>query len=182
MHDTLLQTPRIRLRRLVRDDLDDLAALDSDPDVMRFINGGVPVPRETIESELWPRWLAVYEKGPGRGFWIACDPVSAGFLGWFHIKPGHYWPEEIEIGYRLRRELWGRGLATEGTRAIIAYSFDTLGEPKVHATTMRGNAASRRVMEKSGMEFEREFAEERWPGGDKRGVKYSAVSWRWNAG
>lgn len=160
---------------MVDADIDDLAALDADPEVMRFINGGVPRTREALLLESLPRWEATGAQGPGRGFWIACEPRTGEFLGWFHLKQGHYWPREIEVGYRLRRVLWGQGLATEGTRALISHAFDVLGESKAHATTMAVNTASRRVMEKSGMSLECEFVETRWPGDDKRAVKYSIL-------
>ena len=173
MPDILLQTPRITLRRFVDADIDHLVALDSDPEVMRYINGGQPRTREMLINESLPRWQATARQGPDRGLWIACDRDSAEFLGWFHLKQGHYWPAEIEVGYRLLRKYWGRGLATEGTIALIDHSFNKLNEPTVHATTMLANVLSQRVMERSGMTFELAFTETRWTGPDQRAVKYS---------
>lgn len=175
MH-VFLTTPRMVLRRFTHADTDALVELDSDPEVMRYITDGVPTSREQVVSEIMPRYMAMYdapEAANGIGYFVACERETAGFLGWFTLKPGYYWKHELELGYRLRRDQWGRGLATEGTLALIAHVFDALGESKVIATTMRENTASRRVMEKSGMSFECEFLEERWPGFDKRAVKYA---------
>ncbi|MGE0602071.1 MAG: GNAT family N-acetyltransferase [Dehalococcoidia bacterium] len=66
--------------------------------------------------------------------------------------PGH-----LELGYRLRRETWGQGLATEGAQALIAIGFREFNAAKIFAQTYEDNAASRRVMEKLGMTFVRSF-------------------------
>lgn len=171
--EIILETPRLVFRRFAPGDAAFLVELDSDPEVMRWINGGVPTPRERIEREVVPAWLALSRERSDHGFFIACERAGGEPVGWFHLKPGYYWPTEIDVGYRLLRRFWGQGLATEGTRAFIAHAFDVQGEPRVIATTMAGNAASRRVLEKSGMAIECEFQERRWPGEDKRAVKYA---------
>jgi len=160
------------MRRIVPSDVEHLAALDMDAEVMRYINGGVPRP---LPPDPLPRLLAVYEQGPGRGFWMACDPATGDCFGWFLLRQGQHFPTEIEVGYRLKRAAWGRGLATEGTMALIRLAFDVLNEPKVYTAAMKAHAASRRVMEKCGMTYEREFLEHRWPGADKEAVKYSIL-------
>jgi RimJ/RimL family protein N-acetyltransferase len=96
------------------------------------------------------------------------------FIGWFHLRDAHHWPGQLELGYRLKRSAWGRGLATEGSVALIRHALDDLGEPLVVAATMLGNTASQRVMQKAGMQFDHEFLETRWEGADKRAVKYTA--------
>ncbi|HRI10181.1 MAG TPA: GNAT family N-acetyltransferase, partial [Nannocystaceae bacterium] len=107
-----LPTARLHLRRLRADDLDQLVALDADPEVMRFITGGQPNPRELYEAELLPRMLA-WDDLP-YGFLAAHEGER--FVGWFHLRPSVAEPAILELGYRLRREAWGRGLATEGRR------------------------------------------------------------------
>jgi len=66
------------------------------------------------------------------------------FVGWIHLRPnGAVFPGETEIGYRLRREFWGQGLATEGARRLLDAAFRDLGLTYVMATTLAANLASR---------------------------------------
>eukprot|EP01041_Mallomonas_annulata_P030563 gene30563-biopygen23040 len=150
------------LRRFTVDDLDLLVELDSDPSVKRYIDGGLPVDvDETREMLDW--WLGYHERGDAYGFWAAIDRASNEFLGWFHLRPDEGdAADEPELGYRLRRAAWGRGLATEGSLALIDKAFGELGAARVHASTMTVNTGSRRVMEKAGLRFVRSFHLE-WP-------------------
>ena len=66
---------------------------------------------------------------------------------------------EYEIGYRLRRAAWGKGLASEGVHALLAVAFTQLGARRVWAETMAVNARSRQVMERCGMRYVRTFHE-----------------------
>ncbi|WP_285568931.1 GNAT family N-acetyltransferase [Actinoallomurus iriomotensis] len=94
----------------------------------------------------------------GWGYWAAEERSTGRFLGWFHFRPAKNGPDgEIELGYRLRRPAWGRGYATEGSRALIHKGFTELGVERVVAETMAVNLASRRVMEKSGLILTRTF-------------------------
>jgi RimJ/RimL family protein N-acetyltransferase len=89
------------------------------------------------------------------------------------VKPGYFWPDELELGCRLVRAAWGRGLATEGSRALRDFVLDGLGAPVLIATTMGGNRASARVLEKVGMTLERRFEEVRWPHADREALECS---------
>ena len=156
-----LETERLVLRRFTRQDADALFDLDSDPEVMRFLSGGRPTPRGVIESEVLPGFLRYYERFECFGHWAAVEKSSGCFLGWFALHPpGGGDTSEVELGYRLRRSAWGRGYATEGSRALIRKGFTELGVRRVFAQTMAVNAASRRVMEKAGMVLVRTFHEE----------------------
>lgn len=170
-------TERLWFRTFTRADIDLLVELDSDPEVMRWLTSGKGTPRDTYENEVLPRWERLYGPGgqhPGHGFFAVFSREEPGrFVGWYHLRAGYHWPDQMELGYRFRREFWGRGLCTEGARRMIEHAFRELNEPLVFASTLRANMASRRVMEKAGMEFECEFEEERWQGEDKRAVKYS---------
>lgn len=183
--DVYLRTERLVLRRFTLDDLDDLEALDADPEVMRYINGGRPTPREELRDDYLPFWLSYYERGDAWGFWAAIDRVSGEFLGWFHLRPGyHDPPNEPELGYRLRRQVWGVGLATEGSRGLIDKAFGELGACRVYATTMAVNVGSRRVMEKAGMGFVRLFHgewPERIPGDEHGDVEYAITRAEWKS-
>ncbi|WP_433539355.1 GNAT family N-acetyltransferase [Micromonospora sp. CA-249363] len=149
-------TERLRMRRLTMADVDAFVELDSDPEVMRFLTGGAATPRATVRDEQLPRLLAQYERYPGLGRWAALDRTSGEFLGWFALDPSED-GGEAELGYRLRRAAWGRGLATEGSRALVRYALDVVGVRRVWAQTMAVNERSRRVMEKAGLRYVRTF-------------------------
>src|SRR5688500_3503850 len=104
-----LETERLVLRTFTMDDVDNLVDLDEDPDVMRFINGGRPTPRDEIESKIVPRFIAYYGDGLRYGFWAAIEKSSGDFLGWFHFRPREGTsPDQPELGYRLRQSAWGK--------------------------------------------------------------------------
>ena len=154
--DVYLETERLILRRFTEDDVDILVELDSDPDVMRYLSGGPPTPREDIERDILPWWLDYYNRFEGYGFWAVVEKSTGTFLGWFHLRPQQGQPtDEPELGYRLRRSAWGKGYGTEGSRALIAKAFTELGARRVFAGTYQDNLASRRVMEKAGMRLVR---------------------------
>jgi RimJ/RimL family protein N-acetyltransferase len=179
----LLETERLVLRRFTGADVDALCGLDGDPEVMRFITGGRPTPRDVIRDETLPRFLRAYERFEGFGVWAAVERSTGEFVGWFEFYPpdGHG-PEEAELGYRLLRSAWGKGYATEGSRALIRRGFTELGVRRVVAETMAVNAASRRVMEKAGLTYVRTFHQE-WPErieGDEHGdVEYALTKTEW---
>jgi RimJ/RimL family protein N-acetyltransferase len=151
-----LRTERIALRRLTADDVDALTELDSDPQVMRLLTNGKPTPRHVIAGVVLPAQLRIYERFPRLGRWAAHDPATGRFLGWFALNPDED-GRGAELGYRLRRQVWGRGLATEGARALVAYALDEVGLDRVWAQTMAVNTASRRVLEKAGLRYVRTF-------------------------
>ncbi len=142
--DVFVETDRLVLRRFRRDDLELLVELDSDPEVKRYIDDGAVADRQDLADTLaW--WLGYYERYGGYGFWAAVEKSSGVFLGWFHLRLGEgAGPLEPELGYRLRREAWSRGYATEGSRALIDKAFAELGAERVYASTMVVNTASRR--------------------------------------
>ena len=153
-----LETQRLALRRFTPADIDHLVDLDGDPEVMRFLTGGAPTPREEIERDILPHWLGYYERFAGFGFWAAVEKASGDFLGWFHFRPPPgAGPDEVELGYRLRKAAWGKGYGTEGSRALIRKGFTELGVRRVVASTYQDNLASRRVMEKSGLTLARAY-------------------------
>ncbi|HJP73797.1 MAG TPA: GNAT family N-acetyltransferase [Pseudonocardiaceae bacterium] len=149
-----MRTDRLVLREFTEADADNLVELDSDPRVMEFLTGGKATPRADIEERVLPAILRYYELGPA-GTWAAQDRQSGAFLGWMSLQPGE--AEGVELGYRLRAETWGRGLATEGSRALVRAAFDDLGLDRVWAQTMAVNTRSRRVLEKTGLRYLRTF-------------------------
>lgn len=146
-----LETERLILRRFSIDDVDHIAALDGDPEVMRYVADGLPKTRRDAEEAV-PRVLLNYGKFPGLGIWNAKEKPHLAFTGWFALK---YIPktEEIEVGYRLMKSAWGRGLATEGARAMLRYGFCERRLHRIVAVTHPDNAASQRVLRKLGLEY-----------------------------
>jgi RimJ/RimL family protein N-acetyltransferase len=182
--NVFLETDRLVLRQFTAADLDNLVELDSDPDVMRYITGGRPTPREQVRDEVLPAFLAYYERFAGYGFWAAVEKATGQFLGWFHLRPPEGAnPDEPELGYRLLRSAWGKGYATEGSRALIRKAFTELGARRVYAETMAVNRGSWRVMEKVGMRLVRTFRQP-WPDrieGDEHGdVEYALTRAEWH--
>ena len=182
---TFLETERLLLRQFTPDDAELRMELDSDPRVMRYITGGIPTPRGEIEGDFLPAFLDYYQRFPGYGFWAAIEKTTGEFLGWFHFRPGPDDPQDQpELGYRLRHAAWGKGHATEGSRALIAKGFTEFGVQRVVASTMAVNTASRRVMEKSGMRLVRAFVAD-WPvsvPGEEHGdVEYAITRDEWEA-
>jgi RimJ/RimL family protein N-acetyltransferase len=82
-----LETDRLILRRFTEADADLLVELDGDPEVMKYINGGRPTPREEIQNEYLPWFLHYYDQESGYGFWAAVEKSTGEFLGWFHLRP-----------------------------------------------------------------------------------------------
>ena len=182
--DVFVETERLVLRRFTGDDLELLVELDGDPEVKRYIDNGAPVDRADLADMLeW--WLGYYDRFDGYGFWAAIEKSTGRFVGWFHLRPGDgAGPLEPELGYRLRRETWGRGYGTEGSKALVDKAFAELGVDRVYATTMAVNTASRRVMEKAGLRYVRTFDAE-WPvqiPGDEEGdVEYAIDRAQWES-
>ncbi len=175
MESPYLQTERMVLRAFTPDDAEHLLALDSDPEVMRFISDGAPTPIDVIRDSLLPTIIRDQTANPDLGVWAALDRTSAGFIGWFHLRAFGHDRRVLELGYRLIRRVWGQGLATEGSRALIAKGFHELGADRIVAKTMRANRGSQRVMEKAGLTFDSEFVEDRFPGADKSAVLYALL-------
>ena len=181
----ILETPRLALREFTEDDVDDLFALNSDPEVMRYLTGGRPAPREQLRDEVIPFHLAVYRRLDRLGTWAAQSRATGEFLGWFHFRPG---PDgdvtNIDLGYRLRRPAWGTGYATEGSRALIDMGFADLGVRRVYGHTMTVNAASRRVLEKCGLTLVRTTPYEGTDaieGAEQGEVEYAITRAEWEA-
>ncbi|ACK73605.1 acetyltransferase, putative [Gloeothece citriformis PCC 7424] len=184
-----LETERLILRYLTEADGDNLFQLDQDPQVMYFINGGQPTDYEIIKNKVLPRFLAYYEKYENLGTWGVVEKKTQNFLGWILFRPACEFifaselnlaeDAEIELGYRLCQSSWGKGYATEGSKALINKGFRELNVKKVCAFALERNKASRRVMEKSGLKIDREFmfTEQQLPyfkeEVDRKGVKYA---------
>lgn len=147
---TELQTERLMLRQWRKGDLEPFAALNADPEVMRYF----PAPLTREESDALVRRASGKIEEQGWGLWaveVVGQTPFAGFVGL--AAPGfeaHFTPA-VEVGWRLAREQWGKGYAAEGARAALAFGFDELGLAEIVSFTSVANERSRRVMERLGM-------------------------------
>jgi len=164
-----LETARLRLKPLTDEDLPHLVALNGDPAVMRWITGRAQTPEE-VAAEL-PSLLS---DDRGLGFWCGYGDDGS-FAGVWCLTVDRDHPEAAELGWRLPRHAWSRGLATEGATAVMGHGFATVGLARQWAETMAVNAPSRRVMEKLGMSLVRSYVGE-WehpiPGWEQGEVVY----------
>lgn len=132
----MIKTPRLLLRRPLASDLDELVALDNDPEVMRWINGGLPVSRQQYEAEIFPIFLA--EAGSEQlGFWIG---ESDRFIGWVSLRGD---AEQAELGFRIRRDAWRQGFATEMAQLVLARTDSTM---TIIAKTYQENIGSQKTL------------------------------------
>ncbi len=144
------ETERLILRRWRVEDREPFARLNADPLVME--NFPACLTRE--ESDAGVDHVEAHFEKHGFGLFAAELRASGQFIGFIGLNipdfEAHFTPC-VEIGWRLAREHWGRGLATEGARAAVRYGFETLGLRELVAFTVPANIRSRRVMEKLGM-------------------------------
>lgn len=145
-----VRTERLLLRPISPDDADAMAAIYADPEVARFVHG---LNLDDTRAQL-TRWSEEWQLR-GYGTFAIVDPVSGEFLGRAGVK---YWPEFdfTEAGWVLRRDVWGRGYATEVARASLEFAFANSDLDMVTAMIAHGNDASIAVAKRIGMEPWRE--------------------------
>ncbi|MEE2779629.1 MAG: GNAT family N-acetyltransferase [Myxococcota bacterium] len=152
----VFETERLFARRWEASDAPDLFAIYSNTEVTRFLgDAGV----STIEEihERMPRLLGTYERyGPGFGVWAAVRKTDRVVLGTVLLKalPGPdeaILTEDVEVGWHLRREMWGMGFATEIGAGALRHGFERQGLSRIHAVVDLGNHGSSAVAERLGM-------------------------------
>jgi ribosomal-protein-alanine N-acetyltransferase len=149
-----IETPRMILERLRPEHADEAGALLSDPLVARTLFAASHPPSETQLLESHAAKLAHWDKF-GFGIWLLRDKDTGEMVGRGGLQHTTVaGAAEIEVGWAITPQRWGQGLATELAQASIAVAFDDLGLREIVAFTLPGNGASRRVMEKSGFEYE----------------------------
>lgn len=147
---TKIETSRIWLRPLALADLDDLAEIYNDPEVMRYRACSQPASRKQTQERL-ESYLAHWEQH-GFGRWATIYKASQRLIGHCGLE---YLASlnSVEVNYLLDRDYWGQGLATESAIALLRYGFETLQFERLVALAKPENLASRRVMEKIGMQY-----------------------------
>jgi RimJ/RimL family protein N-acetyltransferase len=151
-----LSTTRLDLRPVRPDDLDHFAPMDADPEVMRYIADGRPRTREQAAAGL-DRLVGTW-RDHGFGIFTATVRDTGAVIGWVGLAIPGFLPEvlpAVEIGWRLRREFWGHGYATEGARAVLRWAFQDRNLDRLISIRHVDNVASGRVMAKLGFTLER---------------------------
>jgi RimJ/RimL family protein N-acetyltransferase len=147
-----LETERLRLRPVTADDLDHFAGLYADPDVMRFIGTRGPLTRDQSRERL--DFMVDHWRWHGFGMWAVLLKADGAFAGRCGLRFMDH-TTEIELGYTLRKEYWGQGIATEASRAVVRHAFEVMKIGRLVAIADPENAASVNVMKKLGLTFER---------------------------
>ena len=147
----LIETARLQLRLFQPDDLDRLAALILDPDVMRYVGNGKPGTRE--EADVALKSIIRHWETHGFGRWAVVDKQTQNFVGFGGLRSLYGEPEVV---YHFAKPHWGKGFATELARASLRYGFEEHHFDRILAIAKPPNAASIHVMEKLGMHYEKQ--------------------------
>lgn len=168
-----LETPRLRLRKLVPSDAEDLFAYAADPEVVRYTSWE---PHRSIENShaFLVSVIAAYEAGDVANWGIEhrAERRLIGTCGyiWWNISNA-----SAEIGYALSRAYWNQGLMTEAAQAVVDFGFREMGLNRIEARCEVPNVGSARVMEKVGMRYEGTLRQVVFAKGQFRDLKLYAV-------
>lgn len=141
-----LLTDRLRLRPLREADFEQLCVLYEDPRVEQFIG---PHSRVEVQEEL--RFDIAHQARHGWALWATEQLAGERLLGVCGLRPLQMRGPEVELGYDLHPDYWGRGYASEAARAAVALGLGPLGIDRVIAVVKEHHSASRRVLEKAGL-------------------------------
>ena len=148
-----IRTDRLLLRRWLPEDLEPFAAMNADPRVTEFL----PTVLSRSQCEAFVERIIAHFEQHGFGLWaVEIRDVTpfAGFVGLSTPRFQAHFTPSVEIGWRLGAEYWGRGYATEGARAALAFGFDVARLDEIVSFTVPENARSRHVMEKIGLRYD----------------------------
>ena len=151
-------TTRLAFRPMDGADAPLLFELEQDPEVMRYLNGGKPSTWEEIRNVFVPRFLGFSDAATGCGLWEVRTREEGEYLGWILVRQygfgtDYQEPDNIELGWRLKRHCWGRGIATEAASAIMEVLRLRPGIRAFSAVADPANLGSIAVMRKLGMRF-----------------------------
>jgi RimJ/RimL family protein N-acetyltransferase len=163
-------TARLELRPIVEDDVDALVELDDFAEVRDAIDPfSEHIPADAAQRREYERRLV-----GDPGFVAAVERASGRVIGWFQCELAGDGSGELELGYRLRPDAWGEGLATEGAAALLADALSRPDVTRVYAHALLSNPGSLRVMEKIGMTFARDWSYKGLPGAEYEALPFGA--------
>ena len=148
----MLETERLLIRPFTEKDLDKLIELRSDPEVNKYL-GGTKMQNPESLAERLRVYIECYEKF-GFGMSAVIWKPNYEMIGWSGLMPLNG-TDEIEVGYGMIKEFWGRGIGCECAKAWLEYGFETAGLERIVAFAYPENKGSRRIMEKLGMRYEK---------------------------
>lgn len=143
----LFESERLQYREFRPGDAAVLYVLNADPEVIRY-TGDPPFASEEDARKFVLGYDRYRKHGYGR--WAAIRKEDQQFIGWAGLN---LIDEEVDLGYRFFRSVWGQGYATEAARACLDFGFGTLGMTRIIARALPENIASWKVLEKIGMRF-----------------------------
>lgn len=151
-----IETARLRLRQYTLNDLDDLAQILSNPEVMKYSPKG-PIPEEKVRQvtqEILEFFITHWEQH-GFGVWAVIYKQTSQLIGHCGLN---FLPNspEVEVLYRFNQSYWNQGIATEATKASLRYGFEEVKLDHIVAITAPEHLASRHVMEKAGLKYEKD--------------------------
>jgi RimJ/RimL family protein N-acetyltransferase len=146
----MLETDRLFLRPQTYDDIPNLIVLNSDPEVVRYTGEGALANAQEARVQFEERIMTQWQKYKMGRFSVALKDGT--FLGWCGLKY-HLETDEVDLGYRFMKKFWGKGYATEASRASLIYGFETLKIERIIAKAMPDNKNSIKVLLKLGMTF-----------------------------
>jgi RimJ/RimL family protein N-acetyltransferase len=179
-----IETERLWLRGWRDEDREPFATLNADPDVMEHLTSVLSrAASDRLVDAIVDGWAE-----HGFGLWaveLRRDGRLVGFTGLSRPSFEAPFTPAVEVGWRLARDAWGHGYATEAARAALAYGFETVGLDEIVSFTVPSNARSRRVMERLGMTHDAadDFDHPKLPDGHRlrRHVLYRLDRARWLA-
>lgn len=145
-----IETNRLLLRMIRERDLDHLAALFADPDVVKYVGDGQPADRDEAERALHS--IIKHWETHGFGRWAVIDKRTGEFIGFGGLRSLFGTPEVV---YHLAKAHWGKGYATEMARVCLRFGFERRGFDRIVAIAKPPNTDSIHVLEKLGMRFEK---------------------------
>lgn len=149
---------RLRYRLMDSRDKELWFELDQDPEVMRFLNDSKPTTREENDNFIVPRVASFTDPEAGHGLWEIAAKQSGEYLGWILVRTYRFdhplrEPDNLELGWRLKRSWWNKGITTEAARAIIDVLQQNPAIRVFSALADPANVASTGVMKKLGMRY-----------------------------
>lgn len=148
-----IETPRLLLREIVEADAEQLLEMERDPEVHRYIGNHPLTKLEQAQAAI--QWIRKQYRENGIGRWAVIDKASGDLVGWSGLKYEQHVREwsYYDLGYRLKRKYWGRGIATETAIESLKYGFTVLKLPEICAAAHVENKASNAVLQKVGMQL-----------------------------
>ncbi len=144
----IIQTPRFYLREKLPSDAKDMYLLNADPEVIKYT--GDPPFKNEAEALAFIKSYDHFQKH-GYGRWVIVDRNTKDYLGWCGLKKHD--DGMIDLGYRIKKEHWSKGIASESAAACLDFGFKTLGINEIVGRSASANLASIRILEKVGMKF-----------------------------